>query len=92
MKYTTRICNKLIPKVLIEYLWKIVSKDNSSNYTFSLTARNLGIGNIQDILINNGSICTKKSFFGYAPVSATIQVLKHDNEYVMSLKSETYAA
>ncbi|QAT60177.1 MULTISPECIES: hypothetical protein [Tissierellales] len=81
---------KILPDVLIEYLWKLVlSNERSTNesQSFALEVGELSGRNVQDILhaYNFGRSIGKHRVFGLEPVCCKLRVSRSQNGYQMSL-------
>lgn len=72
--------SKLLPDVLIEYLWKLVFFEEQcagESQLLTLRARKLGGGDVQDIYCerNEGASRDCRRVFGVEPVNCRLQVL-----------------
>lgn len=77
----------LLPKVLLEYIWKLVAESDVAKQIFVLTKKHTGCGDLQDILIRREQCSSWRSVFGYAPLNATIEVTRQGGDYAMALQN-----
>ena len=87
MNFTTEECMALLPKVLLDYIWKLVAERNVAKQIFVLTRKQTGCGDFQDILIRRNQYSSWRSVFGYEPLNVTIEVTRQGKDYAMALQN-----
>ena len=89
--FTTATCKRLLPEVLIDYLWKWAAESGAETQTFVLSALEFGTGEVQDILHRRNGLSSWRQVFGYQPVEATVEVHISRFGATMSLKEDNAA-
>lgn len=88
-KFTSCDCVKLLPEVLIDYIWGLAIKKKSEKQIFILESKELGIGKIQEIYHHFDNNTSKHQVFGFSPVKAVVEVEVVDKTCFMILKEES---
>lgn len=88
LKFATADCKRLLPAVLIDYLWELAADADAETQTFVLSAKYTGTGDVQDILHRRNNFSSWRRVFGYQPVEATVEVRETGFGAIMSLKEE----
>lgn len=88
IKITSPDCMKLLPKVLIDYLWKLAINNETETQVFTLKTKVLGDSGIQEIYHSWDVYSSKQQVFGFDPVETVIEVNINKSTSIMTLKEE----
>lgn len=86
--FTTAECAQRLPRVLVEYLWRLAAESGADVQTFILSTQYVGVNDVQDILYRRDGFSSWRRVFGFEPVEATVEVRITEAGAIMSLKEE----
>lgn len=84
MKRIEAACAALVPEVLAQYLWQFVDA-TAEDCFIRLTARKLGLGNVQEIAVRPDGAAICRTVFGFEPVDAVLRVRRAGDDLTMDI-------